>query len=97
VPSWSQVEDILTEMYRRQLEQIDSIVTRLEKEVEAVRMDLNEAFDDPDAALGDDLLAAGEGGRNTPRTLSLAVGDLQSGVLALTFIKRHLSEVRLRV
>lgn len=97
VPSWSQVEEILIEMHRQRLEQIDSIVTRLEKEVEAVRMDLNEAFDDPDAALGDDLLAAGAGGRNAPRTLSSAVDDLQSEVLALTFIKRHLSEVRLRV
>lgn len=95
VPSWSQVEAVLTEMYWRQLDLVDGIVTRLEKEVEAVRMDLNEVLDDPDAALGDDLLAAGRYGWDTHKTLSGVVDRLNSEALSLTLIKRNLSEVRL--
>ncbi|MCD2115085.1 hypothetical protein LQ384_28860 [Rhodococcus rhodochrous] len=94
VPSWSQVESILAGMYRRQLDRVERAMKHLEAEVEAVRFDLNEALADPDGPLGDDLIAAGEYGRDNRKTLAGAVSTLNSEVMALTVVKRYLVEVR---
>ena len=94
VPSWSQVESFLVGMYRRQLDRVEKAMKHLEAEVEAVRFDLNEALADPDGPLGDELIAAGEYGRDNRKTLAGAVSTLNSEVMALTVVKRHLAEVR---
>lgn len=64
------------------------------KNLEAVRFDLNEALADPDGPLGDDLIAAGEYGRDNRQTLAGALSTLDSEVMALTVVKRYLAEVR---
>ncbi|WP_064257434.1 hypothetical protein [Rhodococcus sp. HS-D2] len=94
VPSWIQVESILAGMYRQQLDRVDKAMKHLETDVEAVRFDLNEALADPDGPIGDDLIAAGEYSRDSRKTLAGALTTLNSEVMALTVVKRHLAEVR---
>ncbi|AHD24271.1 hypothetical protein Y013_25300 (plasmid) [Rhodococcus pyridinivorans SB3094] len=81
-------------MYRQQLDRVDKAMNHLETEVEAVRFDLNEALADPDGPLGDDLIAAGEYSRDSRKSLAGALTTLNSEVMALTVVKRHLAEVR---
>ncbi|MGV9747883.1 hypothetical protein ACWDTG_23685 [Rhodococcus zopfii] len=60
VPSWSQIEAILAQMYLQQLARVEKAMKNLEVEVEAVRFDLSEVHADPDGPLGDDLRAAAD-------------------------------------
>ncbi|MBH0120015.1 hypothetical protein I0Q12_11010 [Rhodococcus sp. CX] len=52
VPSWSQIEAILAQMYLQQLARVEKAMKNLEVEVEAVRFDLSEVHADPDARSG---------------------------------------------
>ncbi|KLL95270.1 hypothetical protein NJ76_28265 [Rhodococcus sp. IITR03] len=94
VPSWSQVESLLVEMYRHQLDRVKKAMKDLEMEDEAVRFDLNEALADSGGPLGDDLIAAGTYSRDNRKTLAGAVSNLNKEVMVLTDIKHRLAEVR---
>ncbi|MDF3309600.1 hypothetical protein P3H15_31775 [Rhodococcus sp. T2V] len=95
VPSWSEVEALLVQMYQRQLARLEKAMRVLESEVEAVRFDLNEAKADPNEPLGDDLLAAADYAYGqSGKTLSGAVSKLNSEVMALAVVRAHLDEVR---
>ncbi|WKX02041.1 hypothetical protein Q3O43_29650 (plasmid) [Rhodococcus aetherivorans] len=98
VPSWSQVEAILTQMYFQQLARVDKVMKALETEIEAVRFDLNEAHTDPDGPLGDDLRAAADLSFNEQnKSLSGATTKLSREVLTLVSAKNHLDDLRDRV
>jgi hypothetical protein len=51
VPSWTQVEQLVLACYLRQLDRVDRTMRTVETEVEALRLDLTEAQEDPDAPL----------------------------------------------
>lgn len=95
VPSWSQIEAILAQMYLQQLARVEKAMKNLEVEVEAVRFDLSEVHTDPDGPLGDDLRAAADLSFDEKgRTVSGATIKLSREVMALISAKNHLDDVR---
>lgn len=95
VPSWSQIEAILAQMYLQQLARVEKAMKNLEVEVEAVRFDLSEVHADPDGPLGDDLRAAADLSFDEKgRTVSGATSKLSREVMALMSAKNHLDDVR---
>ncbi|MFD6677625.1 hypothetical protein ACFWDA_25105 [Rhodococcus zopfii] len=95
VPSWSQIEAILAQMYLQQLARVEKAMKNLEVEVEAVRFDLSEVHVDPDGRLGDDLRAAADLSFDEKgRTVSGAARKLSREVMALISARNHLDDVR---
>lgn len=96
-PSWTQVEHAVVELYTEQLKRVDRTMCIIETEVEALRFDITEAQENPDGPLGDDLRAASlvhAYDRQTSRSLYGAINKLQTDVMKLETLKRHLTEVR---
>lgn len=97
VPSWTDIEAILAAMYDERLTLTDAALTAVETEVEAVRNDLTEAQEHPDARLGDDLLAVTRNPYDpsvSTRTLSGAMSKFRDAVFELGEARRHLDDVR---
>lgn len=96
-PSWTQVEQQLTLLYTRQLGIVSKRMRIIETEVEAIRLDINEAQEHPDAPLGDDLIGVSifhsSYERENSKTLQGAFAKLQMDVMRLESLKRHLTEV----
>lgn len=96
VPSWTQVEQLVSALYTAQLDRVDRTMRIVETEVEALRLDLTEAQENPDAPLGDDLRGASiyAYDRQTSKTLYGALTKLQTDVIELEGLKRHLDDIR---
>lgn len=97
-PSWTQVEQMVLRLYTDQLTVVAKRIRTIETEAEAIRLDVNEAQENLDAPLGDDLVGVSilHSGydRENARTLPGAVAKLQTDVMKLESLKRHLTEVR---
>ncbi len=96
-PSWTQVEQLVLKLYTDQLAVVDRRVRTLETEVEAIRFDVNEAQQDLDGPLGDDLRGASlfhSYDRENAKTLHGVFAKLQTDVMKLEALKQHLTEVR---
>jgi len=77
-PSWTQVEQLVLKLYTDQLAIVDRRVRTIETEVEAIRFDVNEAQQDLDGPLGDDLRGASLSTRTTAKTRRLCTGRSRS-------------------
>lgn len=101
VPNWAEVEAATSELYRDQLERMSRTLSIIEREVESLRYDVNEAQDDPYGPLGDDIRAltirnwhARSHERPREKTLARAVERLQMDADELETVKKHLDDVR---
>lgn len=86
VPTWTDVEAALTRIYSDCLARTDAALTAVETEVEALRNDLTEAQEYPEAPLGDDLLEVTRHPYDRPastRTMSGAMSKFRDAVADL--------------
>lgn len=97
LPTWTQIEQTLASMYTERLGLTDAALTAVETEVEALRNDLTEAQEHPDARLGDDLLEVTKNPYDrsaSTRTMSGAIDKFRNAVFELGEARRHLDDVR---
>lgn len=97
LPTWTEVEHTLSTMYTDRLRLTDVALSAVETEVEALRNDLTEAQEHPEARLGDDLLEVITHAYDrtaSTRTLTGALDKFKNAVFELGEARRHLVDVR---
>lgn len=86
VPTWTQCVALLEKQRDRHLRHALKLIERLERELEAVRNDINEAREHPHEPLGVDLLALGDWRHNHPMS-----GETTTAAILQQFVLTRLS------
>lgn len=89
VPTWNECVEILEEERDRRLRRAKELLNRLDREIEAVRNDINEAREHPAESLGVDFLTIGH--------RSYGLVDSAEGQPAITGILQAFSFERMRI